>query len=200
MKYYALKNGEYTEVSKDECLAENETYGTISDFRQRWYIEAGICVRLPRSQEGENIFLTHMRDKQREEKYQQRKIQCVWKNTKNCDQNCVCCNRRNTSRTVELDMNFRQGNENNKALFEPVDDFDIASFLEDKALLDTLYSALAALTSEEQSLIKDIFWQGKSERQIAPELGLKEPKSVNKRKHRILEILRQNEDLKNFFK
>mgnify|MGYP006869420718 CR=1 FL=1 len=32
-----------------------------------------------------------------------------------------------------------------------------------------------------------------------PMLGLKEPKSVNKRKHRVLEILRNNPDLKGFF-
>lgn len=65
--------------------------------------------------------------------------------------------------------------------------------IEDKAQLDTLYVALAALTEEERYLITEIYWNGKTERQLALKLGLKEPKSVNKRKHRILEILRKVE-------
>ena len=71
--------------------------------------------------------------------------------------------------------------------------------LEEKALLDTLYSALATLAKKDLDLTKDVFWHGKTERELAPLLGLKEPKSVNKRKHRILEILRKNEALKGFF-
>ena len=66
-------------------------------------------------------------------------------------------------------------------------------------LVHTLYAALATLAQQDLDLMKDTFWEGKTERELAPLLGLKEPKSVNKRKHRILEILRQNEALKVFF-
>ena len=58
---------------------------------------------------------------------------------------------------------------------------------------------LATLAEEDLDLIKDIFWHGKTERELAPLLGYKQSKSVNKRKHKILETLRQNEALKGFF-
>jgi hypothetical protein len=93
--------------------------------------------------------------------------------------------------------------EGDEVVFEPADtskDADIIGVMEEKALLDTLYAALATLTAEDCDLIKEVFWDRKTERQLAPELGLKEPKSVNNRKHRILEILRQNEALQAFFK
>ena len=86
-----------------------------------------------------------------------------------------------------------------KPQFELADPNEFQSVLEEKALLDTLYAALATLAQEDLDLIKDIFWHGKTERELAPLLGLKEPKSVNKRKHKILEALRNNEVLKEFF-
>ena len=116
---------------------------------------------------------------------------------------CDCCQRPNRSRTVELDRHFQRENggdgDSPEASFEPADPNDFQSVLEEKALLDTLYAALVTLAQEDLDLIKDIFWHDKTERELAPQLGLKEPKSVNKRKHRVLEILRQNEALKGFF-
>lgn len=89
--------------------------------------------------------------------------------------------------------------DNTETRYEPADPIDTQSVIEDQALLDTLYAALATLAKEDLDLIKDIFWSGKTERELAPLLGLKEPKSVNKRKHKILEILRTNPALKGFF-
>jgi len=200
MNYYTLKNGEYIPVTKAECFANDETKDLALPFKQRWYIEESICVRLPRTQAGEDIFFTHIRDKQREEKYQQRKIQCVWKGTKKCDQDCNHCNRKNTSRTVELDMHFGRDDFDNEGRFEPVADCNIAGIAEEKALLDTLKSALAELTTEDRGLLKAIFNEGKTERELAPLYNYKQPKSINKRKHKLLKILRQNEALKEFFK
>ena len=64
---------------------------------------------------------------------------------------------------------------------------------------DPCRAALAVLAEEERHLITELIVNGKTERQLAPELGLKEAKSVNKRKRRILQILRQNEALRSFF-
>ena len=210
MTYFILSEDgkQHTPVTRKECLAIVDE--PTNPNQQRWFVdeESGLVVRLPRNAKGEEIASENMRYIWREQKQHERKCECIYKGTTKCNgwkttpdgtRECDYCQQKNVSRTVELDM-FFTGDGNEVPHFEPTDPCDITSFLEDKALLDTLYSALAALTSEEQSLIKDIFWQGKTERQLAPELGLKEPKSVNKRKHRILEILRQNEDLKNFFK
>jgi DNA-directed RNA polymerase specialized sigma24 family protein len=98
-------------------------------------------------------------------------------------------------------MSFGADNdgEGTDAHFEPADDSDITTVAEDNALLETLRAALATLTQEERDLIRDVFWLSKTERELAPQLGLKEPKSVNKRKKRVLEILKRNEALRSFF-
>jgi len=75
---------------------------------------------------------------------------------------------------------------------------DVTDIAEEAALLRTLIGAVAELTSDDQYLLKAIFVDGKTERELALELGLKERKSVNKRKNRILEILRNHPALKSF--
>jgi RNA polymerase sigma factor (sigma-70 family) len=59
----------------------------------------------------------------------------------------------------------------------------------DKLLLEMLMAALAELTDDERSLINALFYDEKSEREVADEIGLSQ-KAVNKRRHRILEKLR----------
>ena len=206
-KYYALRDGEYVPVTKTECFAKED--GGNPEYRQRWYMEDGIVVRLPRTKEGEELFLFHIRDKQNEAKYQERKYACVYYKTKKCSgwkkaadgtRKCDTCQCRHTSRTVDLDKDFnRNDDEESTAHFEPAADCDVSEMVEEAALLKTLMAALSSLDEADRTLIEDIFWHRKTERQLAPMLGLKEPKSVNKRKQRVLEILRQNPALKKFF-
>ena len=214
MRYYILSEDgkQKTKVTRAECLARTEV--PDGELPQRWFIDAesGLVVRLPRNQEGEEIARENMRFIWRETKRIERNCSCVLKGTDKCRGwkpdadglvKCDWCQRPNRSRTVELDMYFqredRGDGDNPEARFEPADPNDIQSVLEEKALLDTLYAALATLAQEDLDLIKDIFWHGKTERELAPLLGLKASKSVNKRKHRILELLRKNEELKGFF-
>jgi hypothetical protein len=177
MRYYVLsEDGKETLVTRAECLAPAEE--SDNPCPQRWYVdeESGLVIRLPRTAKGEELARDNMRYIWREAKHQERWVG------------------RTTTPTVN--------DEGNKVLFETVDtskDVDIIGITEEKALLDTLYAALADLTQEDADLIRAIFWGGKTERQLAPELGLKEPKSVNKRKHRILELLRKNDALRGFF-
>jgi DNA-directed RNA polymerase specialized sigma24 family protein len=211
MAYYMLsEDGVQTKVSRSVCLAPAEK--PDSQYQQRWYVdeESGLVVRLPRNAEGEALARANMRDIWREQKYQERKRQCIYKNTTACDgwevakdgtQKCDGCGRKHTSRIVEMDRLVGLDNEaiDSVSILEPADDLDIASVMEDNALLSTLYAALAELTQEDRDLITEIFWNDKTERELAPQLGFKQSKSVNKRKHRILEILRQNESLRSFF-
>ena len=55
----------------------------------------------------------------------------------------------------------------------------------DKLLLDELYAALAELTDDEQSLINALFYQEKSERDVASEDNVTQ-QTVHKKKCRIL--------------
>ena len=212
--YYILSEDgtQHTKVTRAECLARTEEPGI--ELPQRWFVdeESGMVVRLPRNKMGEDLARENMQFIWREAKRIERNCSCVFKNTDKCEGwkpdvdgmvKCDCCQHTNLSRTVELDMHFRCDNggegDSPEVRFEIADPIDIQSVIEDQALLDTLYAALATLAQEDLDLIKDIFWNGKTERELATLLGLKEPKSVNKRKHRILEILRKNEALKGFF-
>lgn len=214
MRYYVLsEDGKHeTKVTRTECLARMEV--TDGEFPQRWFVdeEAGIVVRLPRNQAGEGLARENMRFIWREAKYQERRYACLLRGTEKCggwktaedgSRECDSCQRRFKSRTIEMDALFQREDSGNgdktESRYELADPDDFQSVLEEKALLDTLYAALATLAQEDIDLIKDIFWHGKTERELAPLLGLKASKSVNKRKHRILELLRNNEALKEFF-
>lgn len=214
MAYYVLSTDgtQQTKVTRAECLARADEPGI--ELPQRWYVdeEAGLVVRLPRSQEGEDLARENMRFIWREAKRIERNCSCVIKGTDKCQGwkpdaeglvKCDCCQRPNRSRTVELDAPFQREDNGNgdstETHFEPADPIDIQSVLEETALLGTLYAALATLAQEDLDLIKGIFWHGKTERELAPLLGYKQSKSINKRKQKILEILRQNEALKGFF-
>lgn len=215
MAYYILSEdgAQQSKVTRAECLARTDELGI--KFPQRWYVdeESGLVVRLPRNQMGEDLARENMRFIWREAKYQERRYACLLRGTEKCDgwktaedgsRECDGCQRRFKSRTVELDVHFQRedgGNDGSTEVsYELADPNNLESVLEEKALLDTLYAALATLAQEDLDLIKDVFWHGKTERELAPLLGYKQSKSVNKRKHKILEILRQNESLRGFFK
>ena len=65
----------------------------------------------------------------------------------------------------------------------------IDEIVADKLLLDELYAALDELSDDERSLIDALYFDEKSERSFADEIGLSQ-KAVNKRRHRVLGKLR----------
>lgn len=71
----------------------------------------------------------------------------------------------------------------------PSDEALVDEIVEDKLLLEMLLAALAELTDDERSLIDSLFYQEKSEREIAGEIGISSI-AVHKRKHKILSKLR----------
>ena len=60
----------------------------------------------------------------------------------------------------------------------------------DKLLLDELLNALMKLTDDERSLLNELFYKEKSEREIAKEIGISSI-AIHKRKHKIINKLRQ---------
>ena len=76
------------------------------------------------------------------------------------------------------------------------DGFDIPSeqalvdeIVADKLLLDELYVALAELTDNERKLINTLYYQEKSERDVAANMGVSQ-NTVNYHKNRLLDKLR----------
>jgi hypothetical protein len=201
MAYYILSEDgtQQSKVTREECLVRIDEPGI--EFPQRWYVdeESGLVVRLPRNQMGEDLARDNMRFIWREAKYQERKFQCIWKGTNNCDQNCEDCEKKRVSRTVELDKPLGNGVDGENKYFEPSDPTDISDILEQKAVFDTLYAALAALTQRDSDLIKDRIVLEKTVRKLAPKYGFKSSRSITVHERRILDILRNDEALKKFF-
>ncbi len=218
MRYVILSNdGKEHDVTRSECLDRNDNYRLYVDP------ESGLVVRMPSTPENEALCRENRQYIWREQKHIERRCACTVKGTLQCPKNCDGCQMASLcdlphkadgglkctkkcefcnisqSRVVELDKFSDEGDGNGGGRFELADDFDFTSVVEDTALLSTLNSALSTLTQEQQNLMHATYWDGKTERELAPELGLKEPKSVNKRKHRILELLRNNEALRSFF-
>ena len=200
MTYYTLSDDGkiHTETSRAACLARSEE--PENSFPQRWYVdeESGLVVRLPRNQMGEDLARENMRSIWREQKYQERKFQCVWKGTSKCNQKCETCESR-TSRTVELDKPLGNDSDGSDTYYEPADPTDITEFLEQKAVLDTLHAALAALTQKDRELITDRIILEKTVRELAPKYDFKSSRSITVHVRRILDILRNDEALKKFF-
>lgn len=200
MTYYTLSDDGkiHTETSRAACLARSEE--PENSFPQRWYVdeESGLVVRLPRNQMGEDLARDNMRSIWREQKYQERKFQCVWKGTNKCDQKCETCKSR-TSRTVELDKPLGNDSDGPDTFYEPADPTDITEILEQKAVLDTLYAALATLTQKDRELITDRIILEKTVRELAPKYDFKSSRSITVHVRRILDILRNDEALKKFF-
>lgn len=202
MAYYTLsEDGKiHTEVSRSVCLTHTDE--TDNPFPQRWYVdeESGLVVRLPRNQMGEDLARDNMRFIWREQKHQERKFQCVWKGTSKCDQKCETCKSR-TSRSVELNkpLNNDTDGDGSDTFYEPSDPTDITEILEQKAVLDTLYAALATLTQKDRDLIKDRVILEKTVRELAPKYDFKSSRSITVHVRRILDILRNDEALKKFF-
>ncbi|WP_040197210.1 RNA polymerase sigma factor [Candidatus Soleaferrea massiliensis] len=66
----------------------------------------------------------------------------------------------------------------------------VDEIVEDKLLLDMLFKALAELTDDERFLIDALFYQEKSERMVAKEIGVSQ-NTVNYHKNRLLDKLRK---------
>jgi RNA polymerase sigma factor (sigma-70 family) len=65
----------------------------------------------------------------------------------------------------------------------------VSEIIEDKLLLETLYTALAELADDERELINALFFDEKSERDLAAESG-RSKTAVHKQKEKVLEKLK----------
>jgi RNA polymerase sigma factor (sigma-70 family) len=101
---------------------------------------------------------------------------------------CRNCPNGRSGRTLSLEQFADEG-------FEIPDYSEPLESLMTALIHDELDAALSALEAESYQIIKMLFFEGLTERQTADRIGLSQ-KGVNKRKHKILEQLRDN--LKNF--
>ncbi|MEA4898698.1 MAG: hypothetical protein VB115_10680 [Christensenellaceae bacterium] len=155
--YYAQNpDGECVSVTRRECFALTTPPTADNLYPQRWHYdpEAGYVIRLARTKTGDDLGKRNAADLKSEERARDRKYRCVWKGTKNCDQNCARCNRRHISRTVELDKSW--GNDNDPDLqrrFDIADEAaDIEAIVADGEMLAALIASLDKLSEDDREL------------------------------------------------
>lgn len=126
-----------------------------------------------------------------ERKRKEREKRCVISNgrggTKRCTDDCSECKEQRTGSVLSLDKFTDDG-------FEVSDTVDLSELIADKLLLEELYDALKELDPENRRIMK-LFSIGKSEREIATDIGLSQ-KAINKRKAKLFSQLRER--LKDF--
>ncbi len=200
-KYYAQnEKGEYIPVSRKACFAPAEQPTETNPFKQRWFydLEAGYAVRLERSELGENVHRSNDTSLKREERYKHKKFSCVWKDTTNCDQDCDRCNRKNTSRTVEMDKTWTNDSSSEMvSTFDPIDDTqDIVEILENKDFLSIIASAVDKLNPEEKELFN--FLLNKEKKKVIAEKFKITVDGVRYKELQLRKKLLLDKDLKDF--
>lgn len=138
---------------------------------------------------AEDIYRTYKRPAWAERKRKEREKRCVISNgrggTKRCTDECSKCKDQRTGSVLSLDKFTEDG-------FEVTDAVDLTELIADKLLLEELYAALNELDPESRRIM-ELFSIGKSEREIASDIGLSQ-KAINKRKTKLFSQLRDRLD------
>ena len=110
--------------------------------------------------------------------------QCSCLDWRRCEGDCGLCRYRTAGQTISLDLEREDVGD-----IRPDPSADIESIVLEKILLEELLQALNELDPDSRRII-ELFSIGKSEREIALDIGLSQ-KAVNKRKTKIFNHLRE---------
>jgi RNA polymerase sigma factor (sigma-70 family) len=139
----------------------------------------------------EEVYRAYKQPLWNERKRKEREKRCMISNgkgrTKRCMKDCSQCNEQRNGSVLSLDKFTEDG-------FDTEDSVDIAELVADKLLLEELYAALEELDPDNRRILQ-LFSIGKSEREIASDIGLSQ-KAINKRKVKLFAQLQER--LKNF--
>jgi len=136
---------------------------------------------------SEEVYRAYKRPAWAEHKRKEREKRCRDDNGNRCTGDCSNCNKQRTGSVLSLDRFTDEG-------FEVSDTVDLTELIADKLLFEELYAALEELDPDNRRII-ELFSIGKSEREIATDIGLSQ-KAINKRKTKLFSQLRER--LKDF--
>ena len=117
-----------------------------------------------------------------EHKRQEREKRCRDAKGNRCMKDCSQCDRQHEGSVLSLDQFAEAG-------YEPADLTDIAEIVAERLLLRELFAALEELDPDNRRIL-ELFSVGKSEREIAAEIGLSQ-KAINKRKVKLFARLKE---------
>ncbi len=135
----------------------------------------------------EEVYRAYKRPAWAEHKRKDREKRCRDENGNRCNRDCSKCDKQRTGSVLSLDKFTEDG-------FEVAESVDIAELMADKLLFEELYAALEELDPDNRRIM-ELFSIGKSEREIASDIGLSQ-KAINKRKTKLFAQLRER--LKDF--
>ena len=109
-----------------------------------------------------------------------------------CDMDCWTCRFHKAGDELSLDYTVADDDGNEKSWLDdlPDDSPSAQSILEDRELLDTLLLELEELDSDGRRIC-ELFLQEKSEREIAALMGISQQSTINYKKRKAFETLRE---------
>lgn len=174
--YIQTADGQSVETIRAECFAPSESPSAENPYKQRWFYDAeqfSYIIRLPRNEQGEELYRMNATSVKREERYTARKYACILKGTGDCDNDCNNCQRKRYSRIVELDkpLSYDDCGEPLYLEIAVTDKYMDEENESKKEESDTLHIAISQLEKEQQTLIKLFYFKQKTQKEIALILG-----------------------------
>ncbi len=200
-KYYTQdENGEYIQISRKDCFAAGEAPTAANPFKQRWFYdpEAGYAVRLARNEVGDAIGKRNASDLKSDERYLVRRIECVWKNTRHCDQACDSCIRQHRSRIIELDMLLSDDEGSLGLCFNLTDESAYLEALSDESELFSLLAAVLDKLTPDDRVLWSCLTNRDKKQDIAKRFNITVD-GVRYRGQQLFKKLHSDRDLKAFF-
>ena len=129
----------------------------------------------------EEVYRAYKRPLWAEHKRKERAKRCRDENGFRCTKDCRTCEKSREGGTLSLNKFNEEG-------YEVADSVDLAELVADKLLLEQLVAALNDLDPDERSLINALFYNDRTERDYAAEIGISH-QAVGKRKQKVIEKL-----------
>lgn len=130
----------------------------------------------------EEVYRAYKQPLWAEHKRKERAKRCRDENGFRCMKDCRTCTKLRDGGDLSLDKFSDDG-------FDITDPVDIGELVADKLILEQLVKVLDDLDPDERSLINAIFFQNRTERDYAAEIGISH-QAVGKRKNKVVEKLR----------
>jgi DNA-directed RNA polymerase specialized sigma24 family protein len=130
----------------------------------------------------EEVYRAYKRPLWAEHKRKERAKRCRNEYGFRCTNDCRTCNKLREGDVLSLDRFTEDG-------FEVADPVDIAELAADRLLLEQLVACLDDLEPDERTLIDALFYNDRTERDYAAEIGISH-QAVGKRKQKVVDKLR----------
>lgn len=131
----------------------------------------------------EEVYRAYMRPVWAERKRKERESRCLDERGSRCESDCSKCGKRRAGSAFSLDNAIEGG-------FDVSDPMDMAEIVAEKLILEQLGVALAELELGDKALIDALFYDDRTERDLAAEIGISQ-QAVGKRKQKIVAKLRE---------